>query len=89
MEMEKAEEDTSKMSGKTGNLATRETGWEMGVHTKGNRGASQGTSSVGARLRDVPHVSGREAEQIKNHAKESHKTMLGEMKNTPKAKLPG
>lgn len=87
-ELDKAE-DAIKMSGKSGMLASKETGNEMGVHTKGNRGASQGISSVGARLRDVPHVSAKEGKNITQHVKESHKTMLSEMKSTPKPKLPG
>lgn len=81
-------EDATKMSGKSGTLASKETGNEMGVHTKSNRGASQGISSVGARLRDVPHVSEKEGKSITQHAKQSHKTMLIEMKSTPKPKLP-
>jgi hypothetical protein len=86
-EMDKGE-NSAQMSGKTGTLASKETGHEQGVNVKGNRGASHGISEAGAAVRDIPHSSPKQAAANMAGAKESHQQTLNQIHQMSKPKLP-
>jgi hypothetical protein len=90
-EMDKAEEDPSKMSGKTGMVrgTTDSNLNQKGVNQTGNNGRSGGMSEAGNMVRNSSHMMPKQAASAISDAKEQHRQTLGEMKAQPKPKLPG
>lgn len=86
-EMDKAEMG-SQMSGKSGTLATKETGHEKGVAVKGNHGASQGISEQGAALRNASYTSPKAVTGAVSNAKTASVGRMMENEKI-KPKLPG
>lgn len=92
--MGKAEEDRSKMSGKSGMVrgTTEANENQKGVHTLGSKGSSGGISQAGGHLRDYGSDPSKQkisygkirAESVKPE----HKEKLSELKAMPKPKLP-
>lgn len=88
--MAKADEDRSKMSGKTGMVraSTEANGNQKGVHQVGYKGSSGGISQAGSYTRDQKYSSGKTKADYKTHAKDEHKKVLAELKAQPKPNLP-
>lgn len=87
-EMDKGE-NASQMSGKSGKLATAETGHEKGINVKGNQGSSQGISEAGSAVRNAPHSMPNKASSLMSGAKDAHKETLNQIHQMSKPKLPG
>jgi len=87
----KAEEDASKMSGKTGMVrATTESNQnQVGVNQTGNNGRSGGMSEAGNLVRNAAHSMPKRAAEAIGRAKQIHSDTLGSLKAQPKPKLPG
>ena len=94
-ELDKSEEDRSKMSGKSGmvRLSTESNQNQKGVNQHGHKGSSGGISEAGAYLRDYgSNPNNQKSKYGKEKAafpKEIHKEILKEQKSMPKPKLPG
>lgn len=77
-----------KRGGKSNELDKGETGYERGVHTKGNSSAGNpGTSHAGDKIAETSYLSPRGSKAAVGEAKEQHKQVLGDMKQI-KPKLP-
>lgn len=89
-ELVKADEDSSKMSGKSGMIRTDTEANQdhKGVHQRGNSGRSGGISEAGYHLRSAANSMPKQAEKHKQTAKHFHQQAAAELKAMPKPNLP-